>query len=208
MEDEIGGFPDEFVIVFVLCGDDDFDGFFAEFFADAIDTAFVEFGNIRIRRWILFAFFQNRQQVSNCFEERAVVFDFVFLRLEQHFREARLRAGVACRAFGRDAIEHGIAIAIDANFDDALGIAGFIAFAPEFFTTTTPEMRFARCYRALERFTICPGEGEHEAAADIADDHGNEPVIIPFYVVDFHGRIGMPRAAKASFNIGSRISPK
>jgi hypothetical protein len=59
--------------------------------------------------------------------------------------------------------QYGVAIAVDAKFNEALNLARVLAFAPQLLARTRPVMDAAGGNGSRNRFVVHPGEHEHLA---------------------------------------------
>ena len=76
--------------------------------------------------------------------------------------------------------EDGVLVAVDADLDDVLLVAGRVALAPEAFARARPVDGAAGVDGELKRFGIHPGEHEDFAGVGILRDGGDEAVSVEF----------------------------
>ena len=108
-------------------------------------------------------------------------------RLELAVVEARALAGVAGRPGRLDEREHRVAVAVQAQRADRLGVARRRALVPQLVARAAPEVQLAGLARARERLRVRVGQREHLARAPVLDDDRDEA---PLVVADVHGQIG------------------
>ncbi len=72
--------------------------------------------------------------------------------------------------------EHGVLVAIDADLDDVLLVAGGVALAPEALARARPVDGAAGVDGELQRLGVHPGEHEDVARVGVLRDGGDEAV--------------------------------
>ena len=86
---------------------------------------------------------------------------------------------MAGRTTGFHEQEKRILIAVETDFEDALGVAGGSAFVPEFLAAAAPEDGFATAKRISQRCFVHVRQHEHLLGVGILDDGGDEGGGIP-----------------------------
>jgi len=113
--------------------------------------------------------------------------DFKGVAAFDRAKETGLVTFVAGGADLLDLDEQRVAIAIERNVFDGLGVAAFLAFHPEFLTGAAPKMRFARGNGFFERSAIHPRHHQDATGAGFLHDGGNEALGVKFqFVVKGH----------------------
>ena len=127
--------------------------------------------------------------------------------------EAAAAPGVAGDAAGLvDLQQDRVVVAVKADFQHFLGVAGFLALVPQLAPRTRPIHGFASFHRQLQRFAIHPGEHQHIAARRILGDDRGEALLVPFDIVQpvravAHSLTSMPCARMYSLAWRTVYSP-
>lgn len=77
-----------------------------------------------------------------------------------------------------DEDEQGIAIAVHADFADALDVTGGAAFVPQFLAAAAPEVGFAAFLGEAQGVGVHPGHHENVAGGMVLDNGRYQPPII------------------------------
>jgi hypothetical protein len=94
--------------------------------------------------------------------------------------EATDLPGVAGRAGGIDEYEECITVAIDPQFDDALGITAGVAFVPEFLAAATPKDGLADLKSAAQALGVHPCHHQHLPRGRVLHNRGDQPGVVKF----------------------------
>src|SRR5579883_2123568 len=89
--------------------------------------------------------------------------------------EAGAPTGVAGDALLVDLKQHGILVAVEAELDQRLHLAGTLALAPQRAARARPVADPACAQRLLEGLAVHPGEHQHLAGVELLGDGRNEP---------------------------------
>ena len=90
--------------------------------------------------------------------------------------EAGVRAGVAGRAGLVDGEQHRVAVAVEPDLDDALGVAGGLALDPVLLARAAPVGPPPGRQGAVQRLVVHPAQHQHLTGAVLLHDGGDEPV--------------------------------
>jgi len=75
---------------------------------------------------------------------------------------------------------HRVLVAVDSHLDNALGMTGGFAFAPEASARAAEIPGFAGGDSLLQRLRVHVGDHEHVARSRIGDDTSDEPIGVEF----------------------------
>src|ERR1022692_4140045 len=89
-----------------------------------------------------------------------------------------------CAARLLDLEQDDVVVAVEPQLVDLLHVAAFLALAPEAAARPAPVDRLAELRRAGERLAVHVREHEHVVRAHFLGDGGNEPVRVPFHVIE------------------------
>src|SRR5512137_1810544 len=123
--------------------------------------------------------------------------------------EAAPLAGVTGRTGLADAVEHGVAVAVDAHL---LHVAARVALPPELLAAARPVVGPSGAGGGEERLAVRPGQHEDGAVLLLRDD-GNEAALVEPDGLErdgdgpAHGRTSNPRAARNAFASPTVCSP-
>ena len=106
--------------------------------------------------------------------------------------EAALVAGVAGAALLVDDVQQGVAVAVDADLLDALGVAAGAALLPELVAAARVVVGVPRLAGPLEGRPGDVREHQHVARVGVLGDGGNQPLFVEGEV-DGHGRTWVAR---------------
>jgi len=79
-----------------------------------------------------------------------------------------------------DEQQQGIAVAVNADFADALDVAGCGPFVPQFPAAATPEVGLAGFLGEFEALGVHPGDHEELMGGSVLDNGRYQPSIIKF----------------------------
>src|SRR5579875_185885 len=129
--------------------------------------------------------------------------------------KTRLLARVTSWPMWADEIQNGIAIAVEAQFDDLLHVAGGGTFSPIFLARSAPKPRISCRKRPFQRLAVRIGKHEHGARLCILHDDRNQPscrivahsgkVDLAFYSTH---RTGTPLSRRYDFTSRTLVSAK
>ena len=101
-------------------------------------------------------------------------------------KEAAFCAGVAGWPSGVHLQQQGVAVAVHADFGDALNVARGAALVPKFLTAAAPKVGFARLPRQRQRLGVHPGDHEDFAGGVVLENGRNQPLLIKFQIMYRH----------------------
>src|SRR5262245_44876388 len=120
-----------------------------------------------------------------------------------------------------DLDEQRVGVAVQAQLDDLLHVARFLALAPQALARARPVHRLAALHALRERCAVHPGHGKHLSALEILGDRGDQAVLAPanflhkifgrksgLFLNTGHRRTSMPRERMCSFAWRTLKSPK
>ena len=113
---------------------------------------------------------------------------YILLKLfEEAVRRPRVTRRPCLLYYGKQRI----AVAIDADLVDPLGVARFLALAPLAGARAREVRGQARAPRLLERRAVGPGKHEHATVVDILDAHRDQAALVEAHRVEPAGGIGV-----------------
>ena len=77
-----------------------------------------------------------------------------------------------------------IVVTIQSQLMHGLDVAGLFTFEPQFVARAAEIHRPPQLRRFLQGFAVHPGEHQHIVAADFLRDYGNQPLGVPFDLVN------------------------
>src|SRR5687767_10242169 len=109
-----------------------------------------------------------------------------------------------------DLEQHRVGVAVQAQLDQLLHVAGFLALAPELLARARPVHRFFSLHGLPQGVAVHPGDGEHSSRRDFLGNNRNQALAIPRDFVEpvLHSRTSMPRERMCSFAWRTVNSPK
>ena len=140
MKEEVGHFINDLFTLAILCRQNDFSGFFRDFFENSVHPAVEEFRHVGFRLTDRFAFgdrvIDPLEDASGC--RASFAFECWGFRVDSG-KKTRSLSGMTGRTnrFGLD--KNGIPIAVDEEVFDSKKMPRRFAFLPEFFPGTAPE---------------------------------------------------------------------